>query len=160
MQDVENRRVIIGILPCVVITSLETGASMAVINCLCLHADGEEKPSKRSKSESTPGAIAILKEKKVQGWVSQNSAPKKSILRKAGQTRLNASAKHAIDFLGCTWCEVQIRERKGPSRGVNQKGEPQRNHCAPMFEERTPEETSREEECARKAAWVFGEKHI
>ena len=28
------------------------------------HADGEEKPSKRSKSESTQGAVAILREKK------------------------------------------------------------------------------------------------
>ena len=33
-QDVENRRVIIGILPCVKITSLETGASMAIIACI------------------------------------------------------------------------------------------------------------------------------
>ena len=30
-RDVEKRRVIIGILPCVVITSLQTGASMATI---------------------------------------------------------------------------------------------------------------------------------
>ena len=33
-------------------------------NCLYRHADGEEKPSKRSKSESTQRAVAILKEKK------------------------------------------------------------------------------------------------
>ena len=32
-------------------------------NCLYRHADSEEKPSKRSKSESTQGAVAILKEK-------------------------------------------------------------------------------------------------
>ena len=52
------------------------------------HADGEKKPSKMSKSESTQGAVAILIEKKVQGCVFQNSDPKKSFLRKAGQTRL------------------------------------------------------------------------
>ena len=41
-----------------------------------------------------------------------------------------------------------------PSRGVIQKGEAhERNPCAPKFEERTLEETSRQEECARKAAW-------
>ena len=61
-------------------------------NCLYRHDDGEEKPSKKSKKESTHGAVAILKEKKVQGCVSQNSDPKKSILRNAGQMRLNASA--------------------------------------------------------------------
>ena len=34
------------------------------------------------------------------------------------------------------------------------KGEPhERNLCALMFEERTPVETSRQEECAREAAW-------
>ena len=69
-------------------------------NCLYRHPDDEEKPSKRSKSESTQGAVAILKEKKVQGCVSQNSNPKKSTLRKAGQTRLNASAGHVVKFCG------------------------------------------------------------
>ena len=87
------------------------------------------------------------------------SAPKKSILRKAGQTRLNASAGHAKKFSRRTWYEVQIRERKGPSRGVIQTGEPhERNPCAPKFEERTPEETSRQEEYARKAAWNLARK--
>ena len=122
-------------------------------NCLCRHADGEEKPSKRSKSASTQGAGAILKEERVQGCVSQNSVPKKSVLRKAGQTRLNASPGHAIKFSERTWYEIPIRESKGPSRDVIQKGEShERNPCAPKFEERTLEETSRQEECARKAA--------
>ena len=96
---------------------------------------------------------------KVQGCVFQNSGPKKSILWKTGQTRLNASAGHTLKFSGRTWYEVQIRERKGPSRGVIQKGEPhKRNLCAPTFEERPPEETSRQEECARKAAWDLARK--
>ena len=34
-------------------------------NCLYRHADGEEKPCKRSKSESTQGAVAILKEREL-----------------------------------------------------------------------------------------------
>ena len=88
----------------------------------------------------------------------KNSDPK-SILRKAGQTRLNASAGHTIKFSGRTWYENQIRERKGTSRGVVQKGEPhERNPCAPKFEERTLQETSRQEECARKAAWDLARK--
>ena len=131
-----------------------------VNNCLFRHVDGEEKPSKRSKSESTQGALAILKEKKVPGCVSQNSDPKKSILRKAGQTRLNASAD-TVKFSGRTWYEIQIRERKGASRCVIQKGEPhERYPCAPKFEERTPEETSRQEECARKAVWDLAKKYV
>ena len=102
--------------------------------------------------------LRFWKEKKVQGRVSQNSDPNKSFLRKAGQTRLNASAGHAIKFSGRTWYEVQIRERKGQSRGVIHKGEHhERDLCAPKFEERTPEETSRQE-YARKAALNLARK--
>ena len=107
-------------------------------NCLYRHGDGEEKPSKKSKKESTQGAVAILRQKQKgpRCCVSQNSDPKKSILRKWG-----------------TWYITKIRE-KWQSGGIIQKGEPhERNPCAPTFEERTPEETSRQEECARKAAW-------
>ena len=122
-------------------------------NCLYRHADSEEKPSRRSKSESTHGAVSILKEKMVQGCVSQNSDPKKFIPRKSGLTRLNASAGHAIKFPGRTWYEVQILKRQGPSRRVIQKGEfHERNPCAPTLKERTLEETPRQVECARKAA--------
>ena len=64
--------------------------------CLYRHADGEEKPSRRSTIETTQGEVAILKEKMVRCCVSQNSDPNKSILRKAGQTRLYASAGHAL----------------------------------------------------------------
>ena len=92
--------------------------------------------------------------------MSQNSDPKKSVLRKAGQTRLNASAGHAFKFSGRTWCEIQIRERKGPSRGVIQKSEPhERNPCAPGFEEQQPEETSRQKDCISKVAWNLARKY-
>ena len=64
-----------------------------------------------------------------------------------------------MQISGRTWYEVQIRERKAPSRGVIQKGEPhERKPCAPKFEERTPEETSQQEEYARKAAWNLAPK--
>ena len=76
-----------------------------------------------------------------------------SISRKVEELGLNASAGHTMKSSGCIWYETKIRERKGQSRGVIQKGEPhERNPCAPKFEERTPEETSRQEGCARKAA--------
>ena len=105
-------------------------------NCLFRHADGEEKPSKRSKKESTQGAGAILKHRKVQVCVSQNSDPKKSILRKAGQVRGNASAGHTCKFSGRTWYEIRIRDTKGPSLGIIQKGDTHnRNPSAPKFEE-------------------------
>ena len=76
------------------------------------------------------------------------------ILRTAEEFRSNASAGHTVKFSGRTLYEILNRERKGPSRGVIQKGEPhERNPCVPKFEERTLEETSIQEECARNAAW-------
>ena len=66
--------------------------------CQYRHADGEEKPNKRWKKESTQGAVAILRQNKVQGCGSQNSDPKKPFRRKAGAVRLNASAGHTIKF--------------------------------------------------------------
>ena len=121
------------------------------------HADGKEKPSKRSKSESTQGAVAILTESP--RLCISKFRSKEVYSAKPGQTRLNASAGHALKFSGRTWYEVQNRERKGPSRGVIQKGDPhERNLCAPKFEERTPEKTSRQEEFARKAAWNLARK--
>ena len=59
--------------------------------------------------------------KKVQGCVSQNSDPMKSILRKARELGWNASAGHTMKCPGCTWYETKIRERKGQSGGIIQK---------------------------------------
>ena len=96
--------------------------------CQYRHADGEKEPSKRSNKKSTQGAVAVLRQNKVQGCVSQNSDPKKSVLRKAGEVRLNASAGHTTKFSGRTWYEIRIRDRQGPSRGVIQEGEPRNEH--------------------------------
>ena len=86
-QDVKDRHVIFYILPCVVMTCLEPGASMAIIACIDMLTQQEVEEREYSK---------------VQGCASQNPDPKKSILRKAGQTRLNASAGHTIQFSGRT----------------------------------------------------------
>ena len=75
--------------------------------------DAEEKPSKRSKKESTRGAVAILRQNKVQGCVSQNSDSKESILRKAGELGSNASAGRTIKFSGITWYKFEFGREKG-----------------------------------------------
>ena len=88
--------------------------------CLYRHADGEEKPSEKSKKESTQGAVAILKGRKVH-CVSQNSGPQKSILRKAGQTRLNASAGHTIKFSGALGTKFKFGKEKGHLEALSKK---------------------------------------
>ena len=132
---------------------------MAIIPCFDMLMVRRSPARGRRESEYSRSSCNS-ETKKVQGCVSQNSDPKKSILRKAGQVRLNASAGHTIKFSGRTLYEIRIRERKGPSRGVIKKGEPHdRTPCAPKFEEGTPEETSRQEDRARKAAWDLARKN-
>ena len=92
--------------------------------CRFRHDDDEEAPSKKSKKESAEGSVASLKEEVQIGCVSQDSDPQKSILRKLGELRLNASAGHTVKFSGSTWHRIKIRERKGPSRGIIPKCEP------------------------------------
>ena len=47
-----------------------------------------------------------------------------------------------------------LGKKKGHLETLSKTGAPhERNPCAPKFEERTPEETSRQEVRARKAAW-------
>ena len=134
-QDEKNRRVIISIIPCVVIASRESDAFVAFvakIDMLMVRSN----LSARSRKEGTQGAVAIPREKRVQGCVSQNSDPRNSVLRKAGELGLNASAGHTMKFSGCTRYKLKFGKEKGQSRGINQKGEShERNPCAPSFEE-------------------------
>ena len=133
------RRVINDIIPCVVVTSVETDAFMAIIAYIDMLRVGSNPVPGRK--EGAQGAVAILKEKNVQGCVSQNSDPMNSILQKVEELGLNAPA-------ACTCYETKIRERKRQSGGIIQKGEPhERNSCASSFEEQPPEETPLRADC-------------
>ena len=61
---------IIDIIPCVAVTSLETDAFMAFVACIDMLMVGRNL-SARSKKERTHGAVCYSEEKKVQGCVSQ-----------------------------------------------------------------------------------------
>ena len=56
------------------------------------------------------GSVALLKESIQLGWVSQDSCPRKSILREQGKL----GSKHAVKFSQGTWHQIKIRGRKGP----------------------------------------------
>ena len=59
-----------------------------------------------------------------------------------------------MKFSGCTWHKTKIRDRKGQSGGIIQKGGPhERNPCAPSFE--APLTTSR---LYQQSSVEFGEK--
>ena len=82
--------------------------------------------------------------------MSADSHPRKSILRKAGKL----GSKHAIKFSKGTRHQINMRERKGPSRRIFRNCVPHEcSPCAPEFEERTPDKTLHQERCARRVAW-------
>ena len=96
-QDEKDSHVIFGIIPCVVVTSLETDAFVAFValfDMLMVRSNH----SARSRKEGTQGAVAVLRER-VQGCVSQNSDPMNRILRQVGDLRLNASAGHTVKWI-------------------------------------------------------------
>ena len=90
-QDEKYRRVIIGIIPCVLVTSLDTDAFVAFVACIDMLMV-RSNLSAKSRKECTQRAVAILREKRVQGCVSQNSDPMNSFPRKARKMGMNASA--------------------------------------------------------------------
>ena len=59
--------------------------------CICgrkfffRHVEAEEKPSKKSKKDGAKGSVALLKESTQVGCVSQDSCPRRSILREEGK---------------------------------------------------------------------------
>ena len=129
--------------------------------CQFRHNDAEETPSKKSKKGSAKGSVALLKESPNCGCVSQDSYPKKSILRKVRKMGSNASAGHTVKFSGGTWHQIKIRERKGPPRGIIQKCEPhERNPCAPRFEGRSHEGHLKASELGPQSSVGLGEKHF
>ena len=86
-----------------------------------------------------------MKETVQLGCLSHDSTQRKSMLRENGKL----GSTHAVKFSKATMRFVKIREKKGPWQGIIQKCEPQdRNPWAPKFEERTQDETLKQEQCA------------
>ena len=136
VQDEKYRRVIVDIIPCVVVTSLETDvAIVAYFDMLTVRSN----LSARSRKEGTQGAVAILRKKskvvylKTQiRWILCYGK-----LKNWDWTLL----RDTPEILRMHLVQIWTRERKWQSGGIIQKGEPhERNPCAPGSEEQPPEE--------------------
>ena len=139
-QDEKDRRVTIDIIPCVVVTSLETDAFVAIV----AYFEVEKRRYSRS---------SCCSEKKVQGCVSQNLDQLNSFLRKAEELGLNALAGHTWNSRDALGTKLKSEKGKGQSGGIIQEGE--RHEC---LEEQTPEEASRQADCTSKVAWKLARK--
>ena len=71
----------------------ETGCKFGR-TCFFRHVEAEEKPSKKSEKRWCKGSVALLKESTQLGCVSQDSYPRKSLLREQGKF----GSKHAVKF--------------------------------------------------------------
>ena len=118
--------------------------------CHFRHVEAQEKPSKRSKKGGAKGSVAILMETKHLGSVSQDSYPRKSVLREPGILGSN----HTVKFSKSTRYQTKFLERRGSIARNYPKCElHERSLCAPTFEERSQEETLLQERCAHREAW-------
>ena len=118
--------------------------------CRFWHVEADWQLSKKLKKSGVIGSVALLKESVQFGCPSQDSYPRKSILRK----ERTLGSNHTVKFSKGTLAPYKNSGIKGPSRGVIQKFEPDEcNPCAPKFEERTQDETLHQGRCARRVAW-------
>ena len=120
--------------------------------CSYAHRQVVEQPSKRSKKNGDKSAVAMLKSTRQLGCVFQDIEPPKSssILRKSSNIR---KPIRCVKFTKAVVRHADIRDQN-PSLGMICPGDPhQRNPNAPKFEDRSQEETERQERCAREVAW-------
>ena len=140
-----------GILRSACSTSQKNGCKFGD-ECSYAHRQVDEQPSKESKKNGDRIAVAFLKNTRQFGCVFHDVEPPKSssILRKSSNT---LKPLRRVQFTKAVLRHANIRDQK-PSLGVICPGDPhQRNPNAPKFEDRSQEETERQERDAREAAW-------
>ena len=141
---------------CVVVTSLETDAFMAIVACFDMLIV-RENPA-RGRKEGTQGSVAILKEK-----TSKVVYLKTQIQWILFYGKLEnwdwTLRRDTPEILRMHLVQNRIRERQGQSGGIVQKGWTSwATTLRTQFWEGTPEETSRQADCTSKVAWTLARK--
>ena len=117
-----------------------------------MHQQVVGQPSKKTKKDRDEGAVAMLKNSRQLRCVFQDIEPKFSLILRKGTNFLRPA--RGVQFSKNTLRDKKILERKGPSLGVIQRTCPhERIPYAPKFEDRSQEETERQERGARGDAW-------
>ena len=137
--------------------------------CLFPHHKVDEQPNKKRNKSNFPrresddkNAVAIVKSVSQLGCVSQDSD---ALVSQGRKSRGNPMQKvleqiHRVRFTKSTLRHASIRDEKGPSLvKIKFKVPHQRSLYALKFEDRSHEETERQQRCARSKAWNLA-KHI
>ena len=120
--------------------------------CSFQHKKVEEEPNKKPKKDGDKDAVAVLTDVRQLGCVHQDTEPPQSssILRKSQ----DSGPIRRVRFTRATLRQANIREKEGPSLGKVQVKIPhQHSPYALKFEDRSQDETERQERCARGDAW-------
>ena len=113
-----------------------------------MHRRAEKQPSKTPKVNGDETAVAMLKDTQL-GCVRTQSRRSLHL----SSTKVLRPIKR-VKFTKATLSNANIREEKGPSLEKFCPVDPrERSPYAPKFEERSQEETERQEQCARGDAW-------
>ena len=112
-----------------------------------------EQPNKRPKKGGDKSAVATVKSVRQLGCVSQDAEPPESVTISRKGTKVLGPIRR-VRFTRAALREANIRESKGPSlKKIQVKSSHQRSPYAVKFEDRSQEETERQERCARGDAW-------
>ena len=120
--------------------------------CSHAHRQVDEQPSKMSQKNGDKSAVAMLNSTRQLGCALQDMEPPKSssILRKSSNIR---KPIRCVQFTRAVVRHANIRDQN-PSLRMTCPGEPhQRSPNASKFQGRSQEETERQEQAAREAAW-------
>ena len=159
-----DRLVDVGIHPSVNFTKQKWSANPEISVCsriirlMSNQTKSQRKAANSHRRESDDkSAVAIVKIVPQLGCVSQDWDA--LVAQRGTQFRGNPMQKvlgsiRKVRFTQYTVIQVSIRENKGPSLGKIQVIHPhQRSPYAMKFEDRSHEETERQERCARSKAW-------
>ena len=116
------------------------------------------KKSYFPKEEKAMTRMLWLLGKVNHNWVVYHKIQMHSFLKveSLGETRCRKfwNQFRGYDSLSLRYVEASIREKKGPSLGkINVNVLHQRSPCAVKFEDRSHEQTERQQRCARSKAW-------
>ena len=120
--------------------------------CAFAHRRVEEQPTKKSKRSGNKSAVALLKETKNLGCVSQDVEPPRSssILRKSSTTM---KPIRCARFSTAVLRNAKLRDQNPSLNKMCHQNSHQPCSNAPKLEDRSLEETERQEHWAREAAW-------
>ena len=115
--------------------------------------EGGGTTKQKAEEGGNKSAVALVKSARQLGCVSQDVEPPESVAISQKGTQVLGPIRR-IRFTRAALRQANIRENKGPPLNRIQVKLPhQRNPYAVNFEDRSQEETERQERCARGDAW-------